>query len=97
MFETRTRGAIGRYKSINDYIIKAKNIASRSASIGFPIEDREVVYHVVWGLHERFEKVAAILRAQRSLKLEEVQQALTEEETRIEPEIDEQVPEHSRD
>ena len=51
-------------ESINDYIVRAKNIASRSASIGFPIEGREVVYHVVRALHERFEKVAAVLRAQ---------------------------------
>lgn len=55
-------------ESINDYIVRAKKVASRSASIGFPIEAIEVEYHVVRGLHERFQKFA-VLRAQRSLKL----------------------------
>lgn len=44
---------------IND-IVRTKNIASRSVSIRFPIEDREVVY---------FEKVAAIFRAQQPIIL----------------------------
>ena len=42
-------------ESINDYIVRAKKVASRSASIGFPIEAIEVEYHVVRGLHERFQ------------------------------------------
>ena len=70
-------------ESVVEYIIRAKSIASRSASIGHPFEDRELSYHVVRGVHSRFEKVAVVLRAQRLLNLEDVQQVLEEEERRI--------------
>ena len=67
-------------ESIKEYITRAKNIASRSASIGYPFEEIELVYHVVRGINEKYENVATVLRAQRSLKLDEAQQTLEEEE-----------------
>lgn len=67
-------------ESVSEYITRAKNIASRSATLGYPIELREVSYHVVRGIHPKLEKVATVLRTQRNLKLEEIQQALLEEE-----------------
>ena len=67
-------------ESVSEYITRAKDIASRSATLGYPIEQREVSYHVVRGIHPKLEKVATVLRTQRNLKLEEIQQALLEEE-----------------
>ncbi|UYV70659.1 hypothetical protein LAZ67_8000192, partial [Cordylochernes scorpioides] len=70
-------------EGIEAYITRARNIASRSANLGQPISPREMVYHVVRGLLPKFENIAAVLRPQRSASLEEVFQALQEEEMRL--------------
>ncbi|UYV72012.1 hypothetical protein LAZ67_9001549, partial [Cordylochernes scorpioides] len=70
-------------EGIEAYITRARNIASRSANLGQPISQREMVYHVVRGLLPKFENIAAVLRPQRSASLKEVFQALQEEEMRL--------------
>ncbi|XP_043263816.1 uncharacterized protein LOC122404031 [Colletes gigas] len=75
---------------VKDYITRAKNIVSRSASIGYPIEDREVTYHLERGLHTKYKRVVIVLRAQRSLKLEA-------EECRVSRETEGQAAGNSRD
>lgn len=70
-------------ETVKAYITRARNISSRSASLGKIISMREIVYHVVRGISVRLEKVGSVLRAQKGLTLEEVEQILTEEETRL--------------
>lgn len=72
----------GNNESVDDYVIKARNIAARSAALGQVISEREIVYHVVRGIHPRLNDVATVLRPQRSLKLDEIHQAIREEEIR---------------
>lgn len=69
-------------ETIKAYITRARNIASRSASLGKTISTREIVYHVVRGISYKLEKVGSVLRAQKGLSLEEVEQILSEKETR---------------
>lgn len=69
-------------ETIKAYITRARNIASRSASLGKTISTREIVYHVARGISYKLEKVGSVLRAQKGLSLEEVEQILSEEETR---------------
>lgn len=70
-------------ESVNEYFARVKNIASRSAALGYPMSDREIVYHLVRGVHPKLEKAAMVLRPQRSATLEQVRQTLNEEEERL--------------
>lgn len=70
-------------ESVDAFITRAKCIGTRCASLGLDIQNRELVYHIVRGLNSRMGNLAAILRTQRSATLEEVQQALLEEESRL--------------
>ncbi|XP_015438721.1 PREDICTED: uncharacterized protein LOC107193730 [Dufourea novaeangliae] len=70
------------HESVQEYITRAKNIASRSAALGQIISDSELTFHVVRGIHPKMEKTASVLRTQRSLTIEEIEQALSEEEAR---------------
>ncbi|UYV76860.1 hypothetical protein LAZ67_14002239 [Cordylochernes scorpioides] len=49
-------------ESINEYMARAKNIASQSSSLGHQISQRELAFHVVRGIHPRLEKIAVVLR-----------------------------------
>lgn len=70
-------------ETVKAYITRARNIASRSTSLGKIISMREIVYHVVRGIPIRLEKVGSVLWAQKGLTLEEVEQILTKKETRL--------------
>ncbi|CAK9821285.1 Retrovirus-related Pol polyprotein from transposon TNT 1-94 [Anthophora retusa] len=76
---------MGNHEAVIDYINRARNIASRSAALGRVIATREIVYHVVRGVHAKFERTSAVLRAQRDITLEDVQRILCEEEGRLKP------------
>ncbi|UYV78766.1 hypothetical protein LAZ67_16002681 [Cordylochernes scorpioides] len=67
-------------ESINEYMARAKNIASQSSSLGHQISQRELVFHIVRGIHPRLEKIAVVLRTRRELTLDEIRQSLREEE-----------------
>lgn len=73
-------------ESVDSYIARVRNIASKSASLGQKISDREIVYHIVRGLSAKYENVAAVLRPQRNATLDDIYQALREEE-RILPKV----------
>ncbi|UYV80925.1 hypothetical protein LAZ67_19002198 [Cordylochernes scorpioides] len=70
-------------ESINEYMARAKNIASQSSSLGHQISQRELAFHVVRGIHPRLEKIAVVLRTRRDLTLDEIRQSLREEENRM--------------
>ncbi|UYV75826.1 hypothetical protein LAZ67_13001452 [Cordylochernes scorpioides] len=67
-------------ESINEYMARAKNIASQSSSLGHQISQRELAFHIVRGIHPRLEKIAVVLRTRRDLTLDEIRQSLREEE-----------------
>ncbi|KAK2577043.1 hypothetical protein KPH14_000894 [Odynerus spinipes] len=73
---------MGTHETVQEYITRAKNIVSRSAALGQLITDRELTFHIVRGLNAKFERIASVLRAQRSLSAEEIEQVLLEEEGR---------------
>ncbi|UYV83303.1 hypothetical protein LAZ67_23000451 [Cordylochernes scorpioides] len=70
-------------ESINEYMARAKNIASQSSSLGHQISQRELAFHIVRGIHPRLEKIAVVLRIRRDLTLDEIRQSLREEENRM--------------
>ncbi|UYV79912.1 hypothetical protein LAZ67_18001028, partial [Cordylochernes scorpioides] len=70
-------------ESINEYMARAKNIASQSSSLGHQISQRELAFHIVRGIHPRLEKIAVVLRTRRELTLDEIRQSLREEENRM--------------
>lgn len=47
------------------------------------ISMREIVYHIIRGIPNKLEKVDSVLRAQKGLTLEEVEQILIEKEARL--------------
>lgn len=68
---------------VEEFIIRTKSLATKCASLGLSIKDRELVFYVVRGLNSKLDNIAAILRPQRSATLEDIQQVLSEEETRL--------------
>ncbi|UYV77867.1 hypothetical protein LAZ67_15002623, partial [Cordylochernes scorpioides] len=70
-------------ESINEYMARAKNIASQSSSLGHQISQRELAFHIVRGIHPRLEKIAVVLITRRNLTLDEIRQSLREEENRM--------------
>ena len=74
---------MGESEKVSEYIMRVKGIASRSATMGQVVSEREIVFHLVRGLNNRMADVATVLRSQRSATLNEIQQTLREEETRM--------------
>lgn len=74
---------MGENENVDSYLTRAKCVSSKSASLGHVVPIRELVFHIVRGLNRKMEGIAAILRTQRSASMEEIQQALSEEETRL--------------
>ncbi|KAK2577602.1 hypothetical protein KPH14_012832 [Odynerus spinipes] len=72
-------------ETVNEYIGRIRSIQARSATLGQVIPEREITYHAVRGIHYKFDRIAAALRAQRGIMLEEIQQALKEEEGFMRP------------
>lgn len=62
--------------SVHDYIVKAKTIASKIASIGYSIESRELIYHVVQGIYRKLERIAIVLRVTAITSIDEVYRTL---------------------
>ncbi|KAK2578779.1 hypothetical protein KPH14_008883 [Odynerus spinipes] len=69
-------------ESVNEYIARARNIASRSAALGHPIPDRELVFHIVRGIHPKLEKVN-VAEDNRSLDTEAIVSKLNENGHRV--------------
>ncbi|UYV73960.1 hypothetical protein LAZ67_11001597 [Cordylochernes scorpioides] len=69
-------------ETVDEYITRAKNIAARSSSLGHQFPSRELSFHIVRGIHPRYENIAIVLRSKREATIEEIQQTLREEESR---------------
>ncbi|UYV82410.1 hypothetical protein LAZ67_21001978, partial [Cordylochernes scorpioides] len=69
-------------ETVDEYITRAKNIAARSSSLGHQFTSRELSFHIVRGIHPRYENIAIVLRSKREATIEEIQQTLREEESR---------------
>ncbi|GBM86130.1 hypothetical protein AVEN_75405-1 [Araneus ventricosus] len=67
----------------NDYIARARGIATKCHSLGSDVSPRELVYYTVRGLKGKFVKVRDILKTQRDKSIDEVLEILREEETSI--------------
>ncbi|GBN13319.1 Retrovirus-related Pol polyprotein from transposon TNT 1-94 [Araneus ventricosus] len=65
----------------NDYIARARGIATKCHSLGLNVSPRELVYYTVRGLKGKFAKVRDILKTQRDKSIDEVLEILREEET----------------
>ncbi|GBN74197.1 Retrovirus-related Pol polyprotein from transposon TNT 1-94 [Araneus ventricosus] len=65
----------------NDYIARARGIATKCHSLGLDVSPRELVYYTVRGLKGKFAKVRDILKTQRDKSIDEVLEILREEET----------------
>ncbi|GBL93468.1 hypothetical protein AVEN_59670-1 [Araneus ventricosus] len=64
----------------NDYIARARGIATKCHSLGLDVSPRELVYYTVRGLKGKFVKVRDILKTQRDKSIDEVLEILREEE-----------------
>ncbi|GBM51389.1 Retrovirus-related Pol polyprotein from transposon TNT 1-94, partial [Araneus ventricosus] len=65
----------------NDYIARARGIATKCHSLGLDVSPWELVYYTVRGLKGKFAKVRDILKTQRDKSIDEVLEILREEET----------------
>ncbi|GFX31328.1 retrovirus-related Pol polyprotein from transposon TNT 1-94 [Trichonephila clavipes] len=75
--------AMKNSEPVGDYIARARGISTKCHSLGLDVSPRELVYHTVRGLNEKFSKVRDILKTQRGKSMKEVLQILREEETTL--------------
>ncbi|GFV84623.1 retrovirus-related Pol polyprotein from transposon TNT 1-94 [Trichonephila clavipes] len=68
-------------ETVGDYIARAWGISIKCHSLGLDVSPRELVYHTVRGLNEKFSKVRHILKTERGKSMDEVLQILREEAT----------------
>ncbi|GBO22173.1 Retrovirus-related Pol polyprotein from transposon TNT 1-94 [Araneus ventricosus] len=71
---------INRHELANDYIARARGIATKCHSLGLDVSPRELVYYTVRGLKGKFAKVRDISKTQRDKSIDEVLEILREEE-----------------
>ncbi|XP_055924564.1 uncharacterized protein LOC129956659 [Argiope bruennichi] len=67
-------------ESANDYVARARGIATKCHSLGLDVTPRELVYYTVRGLKGKFSKVREILKTQRDKSMDEILEILREEE-----------------
>lgn len=67
-------------ETATEYISRARGLAIKCDAAGMVISERQLVYNVVRGLHNKFSHVREILKTQRDKKLEEVLEILKEKE-----------------
>ena len=71
-------------RSIEDYILKMKNIASSLMAAGQSISDDELILYILGSLRSEFESVIVNLTSRDSVSLQEVQYILQTHEMRLE-------------
>jgi len=64
-------------------ISRARGLSVKCASAGLNISERQLVYNVVRGLHNKFSQVREILKTQREKKLDEILEIVKEKEREI--------------
>ncbi|GBM15073.1 Retrovirus-related Pol polyprotein from transposon TNT 1-94 [Araneus ventricosus] len=72
---------INSNESANDYIARARGIATKCHSLGLDVSPRELAYYTVHGLKGKFVKVRLILKTQREKSIDEVLEIPLEVET----------------
>ncbi|XP_036142140.1 uncharacterized protein LOC118645371 [Monomorium pharaonis] len=70
-------------KTITDYVSRARGLAMKCASSGLNTTERQVVYSVVRGLHNKFAQIREILKTQREKRLDENLEILKEKEREL--------------
>lgn len=70
-------------ETVNEYISRARGLAVKCGSAGLNISERQLVYNVVRGLHNKFNQIREILKTQRDKRLDEVLEILREKEREI--------------
>ncbi|KAF8783233.1 hypothetical protein HNY73_013425 [Argiope bruennichi] len=67
-------------ESANDYVARARGIATKCYSLGLDVTPKELVFYTVRGLKGKFSKVRKILKTQRDKSMDEILEILREEE-----------------
>lgn len=67
-------------ETTNEYFSRARGLAVKCASTGLPISERQLVYNVVRGLHNKYSQVRKILKTQRDRKMDEILEVIEEKE-----------------
>ncbi|KAF8795242.1 hypothetical protein HNY73_003114 [Argiope bruennichi] len=67
-------------ESANDYVARARGMATKYHSLGLDVTPRDIVYYTVHGLKGKSSKVREILKTQREKSMDEVLKILREEE-----------------
>ncbi|KAF8768498.1 Retrovirus-related Pol polyprotein like [Argiope bruennichi] len=67
-------------ESANDYVPRARGIATKCHSLGLDVPPRELVYYTERGMTGKFSKVREILKTQRDKSMDEILEISHEEE-----------------
>ncbi|KAF8789914.1 hypothetical protein HNY73_007816 [Argiope bruennichi] len=67
-------------ESANDYVVRARGIATKNHSLGLDVTPRELVYYRVRRLKGKYSKVREIFNTQRDKSMDEILEILREEE-----------------
>ncbi|GBN18731.1 hypothetical protein AVEN_77588-1 [Araneus ventricosus] len=67
-------------EKIWDYIARARGLATKCASLGLDVTERELEFYVVRGLTGRYAKLREILKTQREKSIDDLLEILREEE-----------------
>lgn len=67
-------------ETTSEYISRVRGLATKCASAGLNITERQIVYHTVRGLHNKFTQIKEILKTQREKRLDEIFEVLREKE-----------------
>lgn len=65
------------------YINRTRGLSVKCASAGLVVSERQLVYNVVRGLHNKFNQLRKILRTQWDKKLDEILEIIKEKEGEI--------------
>ncbi|GBM07973.1 hypothetical protein AVEN_232405-1 [Araneus ventricosus] len=68
-------------EKISDYIARARGLATKCASLGLDVNERESAFYVLRGLTGKYAKIHEILKTQREKSIDELLETLREDET----------------
>lgn len=72
-------------ESANDYITRARSIATKCPTLGLTMMDRELVFYTMRGLKGKISKVQDILKTQREKTVDEICEIICEEQMNTTP------------
>ncbi|GBN02386.1 hypothetical protein AVEN_19003-1 [Araneus ventricosus] len=68
-------------EKISDYIARERGLATKCASLGLDVTERELAFYVVRMLTGKYAKIREILKTQREKSIDDLLEILREEET----------------